>query len=320
MNGIETLFNLRGPVLLATHENPDGDAVGSVLGMSALLRRAGALPECWFPRFPRIFEYLREGHQIRTEIPPKTGYEAVVVLDCGSASQVAGGAENLPDAGIFWVIDHHRTRESFGRAQWVDPEASATGLLVAELAVASGIGLSAEIARPLWAALLTDTGSFRYGSTDARTLRMGAQLLEAGADPWEAAQAIYENYTLSRQRLLGLCLETLETHCGGQVASMYLTQQMAQRAGASMEESTGIINYARAVAGVEIAFFIREDERERGMWRVAFRSRGNYPVDTIAAQFAGGGHHNAAGCSVRGELPDVMARVAAAIERMVTAS
>lgn len=314
MNGVETLLHLRGPVLLATHENPDGDAVGSVLGLSALLRRAGAEPECWFPKFPRIFEYLRPGHVIRESAPPKTGYNAVVVLDCGSMSQIAGGGEHLPDADIFWVIDHHRTRVSFGRAQWIDPTASATGLLIGELAVASHVGLSVDIARPLWAALLSDTGSFRYGSTDARTLRMGALLLEAGADPWEAAQAIYENFTLGRQRLLGLCLNTLHVHAQGRIASMYLTRDMAQQAGAPMEESSGFINYARAVAGVEIAVFAREDERAPHTWRVAFRSKGTYPVDVIAAQFSGGGHANAAGCTLQGDIHTVIERVLWAIE------
>ncbi len=313
MEAYERLLRHRGTVLLATHENPDGDAVGSVLGMSALLRRWGCAPVCFFPRFPRLFEYLREGHRIVDSIPAGETFSGVVVLDCGSSSQVAGGLENLPPAEIFWVIDHHRTREPFGREEWVDPDASATGLLVAELALSSGVELGPDLARPLWAALLTDTGSFRYGSTDARTLRVGARLLEAGADPWEAAQAIYENYILSRQHLLGLCLGTLELHGAGKVASMYLTREMARRANASMEESTGFINYARSVAGVEVAFFLREDEREKDLWRVAFRSRGTYPVDRVAAHFSGGGHHNAAGCSIRGTLREVMDRVTRAV-------
>jgi len=172
------------------------------------------------------------------------------------------------------------------------------------------------MARPLWCALLTDTGSFRYSSTDARTLRVGALLLEAGADPWEAAQSIYENFEPERQRLLGLCLGTLDVRCDGRVASMHLTQDMADAVGATMDMSTGFINYARSIAGVEIAFLVRPEDDEPGVWRVAFRSRGTHPVDIVAARFDGGGHRNAAGCRIKGSRAEVTDRVFLAIDEI----
>lgn len=305
--------HLRGRVLIATHAMPDGDAAGSVFGLDALVRALGGTPTCVFPRLPRVFDYLRPGHEILERAPAGAAFDAVFVLDCGSASQVADGLETLPAAPVLAVIDHHRTREPFGAIEWVDASASATGVLVGELVQAAGVAFTAAIGRPLWCAILTDTGSFRYSSTDGRTLRIGAALLDAGADPWEAAQSIYESYEPERQRLLGLCLGTLELRHGGRVAALHITREMAAAAGATMDLSSGFINYARSIAGVEIAFLVRQDEEIEDLWRVAFRSRGTHPVDLVAARFDGGGHRNAAGCRVTGALSEVVERLFEAI-------
>jgi phosphoesterase RecJ-like protein len=304
--------HLRGRVLIATHATPDGDAAGSVFGLSALVRALGGAPTCVFPRLPRVFDYLRPGHDVVDRASADAAFDAVFVVDCGSASQVADGLESLPAAPVLAVIDHHRTREPFGTVEWVDAAASATGVLVGELAQAAGVAFTAAIARPLWCAILTDTGSFRYSSTDGRTLRLGAALLDAGADPWEAAQSIYESHEPERQRLLGLCLGTLELRHGGRVAALHITREMAAAAGASMELSSGFINYARSIAGVEIAFLVRQDEELEDLWRVAFRSRGTHPVDQVAARFDGGGHRNAAGCRMTGEVVEIVERLFAA--------
>ena len=301
--------HLRGRVLIATHAIPDGDAAGSAFGLAALVRALGGTPTCVFPRLPRMFDYLRPGHELVERAPMGAAFDAVFVVDCGSASQVADGLESLPAAPVLAVIDHHRTREPFGAFEWVDASASATGVLVGELVQAAGVAFTPDIARPLWCAILTDTGSFHYSSTDGRTLRLGAALLDAGADPWEATQSIYESYEPERQRLLGLCLGTLELRHGGRVAALHLTREMAVAAGASMEMSSGFINYARSIAGVEIAFLVRPDEDAPGLWRVAFRSRGTHPVDLVAARFSGGGHRNAAGCQLSGTLPEIIERL-----------
>lgn len=313
MSGPADLFpHLRGRVLIATHATPDGDAAGSVFGLGALVRALGGTPTCVFPRLPRVFDYLCLGHDVVERAPADVAFDAVFVVDCGSASQVADGLESLPAAPLLAVIDHHRTREPFGAVEWVDASASATGVLVGELAQAAGVAFTAAIARPLWCAILTDTGSFRYSSTDGRTLRLGAALLDAGADPWEAAQSIYESHEPERQRLLGLCLGTLELRHGGRVAALHITREMAAAAGASMELSSGFINYARSIAGVEIAFLVRQDEELEDLWRVAFRSRGTHPVDQVAARFDGGGHRNAAGCRMTGEVAEIVERLFAA--------
>lgn len=304
--------HLRGRVLIATHAAPDGDAAGSALGLAALVRALGGTPTCVFPRLPRVFDYLRPGHDVVERAPADAAFDAVFVVDCGSASQVADGLESLPAAPVLAVIDHHRTREPFSALEWVDAGASATGVLVGELAQAAGVVFDAALARPLWCAILTDTGSFHYSSTDGRTLRLGAALLDGGADPWEATQSIYESHEPERQRLLGLCLGTLDLRHGGKVAALHITREMAAAAGASMELSSGFINYARSIAGVEIAFLARQDEETEDLWRVAFRSRGTHPVDALAARFDGGGHRNAAGCRITGQVSEVVERVFAA--------
>lgn len=310
------LPHLKGHVLIATHATPDGDAVGSALGLAEIVRASGGTPVCVFPRLLRVFDYLKPGFDIVERADPAAVFDAVFIVDCGSASQVADGLESLPAGPVHIVIDHHRTREPFCQLEWVDPTASATGVLIGELALAAGVPLTARMARPLWCAILTDTGSFHYSSTDARTLRIGAMLLEARADPWEAAQSIYENFGLERQRLLGLCLGTLDLRCDGRVASMHLTQEMADAVGAPMGDSAGFINYARSISGVEIAFLVRPEDGEQNVWRVAFRSRGMHPVDIVAARFDGGGHRNAAGCRITGSRAEVTERVFHAIDEL----
>ena len=301
-------------VLIATHAMPDGDAVGSVFGLSALVRRSGGQAICLFPEpVPDVFSYLKADHTIVNRVAREDTLDAVFILDCGSTAQVAGSMDLIPQDTIRLVIDHHRTREPFGDIEWVDATASATGLLIGELAVLAGLSLDAGMAKPLWCALLTDTGSFRYNSTDARTLRMGASLLEAGASPWEAAQSIYESHQLSRQLLLGRCLGTLELRFSGQVAKMHITREMAHSTGAPMDASSGFINYARGIAGVEICFLLRQEETSPDAWHVSFRSRGNFPVDNVAAAMGGGGHKNAAGCRLSGSLTEVTERIFTAI-------
>ena len=309
---VDLIPHLRGRVLIATHAMPDGDAAGSVFGLSALVRALGGTPTCVFPRLPRVFEYLRTGHELFGRAPEGAAYDAVFVVDCGSAGQVADGLESLPTAPVLAVIDHHRTREPFGTVAWVDASASATGVLVGELAQAAGVAFTPGIARPLWCAILTDTGSFRYSSTDGRTLRLGAALLDGGADPWEATASIYESYEPERQRLLGLCLGPLELRHGGRVAALHITREMAAAAGATMEMSSGFINYARSIAGVELAFLVRPDDEVADRWRVAFRSRGTHPVDLVAARFRGGGNTNPAGWRVSATLAEVVERLFAA--------
>jgi phosphoesterase RecJ-like protein len=310
------LPHLSGRVLIATHATPDGDAVGSALGLAALVDALGGRSQVVFPKLPRVFDYLRPGYDIVERIDAASLFDAVFVVDCGSAAQVADGVESLPQAPVLAVIDHHRTREPFGQVEWVDATASATGVLIGELAMAAGVTLTPAIARPLWCAILTDTGSFRYSSTDGRTLRVGALMLEAGADPWEAAQSIYESFEPERQRLLGLCLGTLDVRCDGRVASMHITREMADAVGATMDQSSGFINYARSTAGVEIAFLVRQDEEIADLWRVAFRSRGTHPVDAVAARFGGGGHRNAAGCRITGDRDEVTDRVFLAVDEI----
>ncbi len=312
-DGRELLGFLSSRVLIVTHAMPDGDAAGSVFGLSGLVRAKGGQAVCLFPELPAVFRYLAKDHDARNTVDPSESFDAVFILDCGSASQVAGGMESLPAGPERIVIDHHRTREPFGDREWVDATASATGVLVGELVLESGCEITPDIARPLWCAILTDTGSFRYSSTDARTLRLGSRLLEGGADPWEAAQNIYESLELSRQHLLGMCLGTLQVRSGGKVAGMHLTREMVERSGAAMDASSGFINYARSIAGVEIAFLVRQDDREPDLWRVAFRSRGTFPVDTIAAGFGGGGHKNASGCRMTGTCEQVLEQIFSAI-------
>lgn len=288
---------LNKKILITGHRHPDGDAVGSVLALFNISKALGGNPKIYSQdAYIEDFQFLKGFNELQCSIDPSEQFDACFVVDSGSAGMLGKDFPEAERRGKLIVIDHHATRTPFGDIEIVDPSASACGILIQELAVAANCPLSSEIASCLWIAIASDTGSFRYSSTDSRTMRYCAQLLEAGADPWQSASVLYESNPSERMKLLGYALRTLEVRLGGKAASMLLTNEMIAECGTDSEQASGFVNYPRSIRGVEIAFFIREDEVQ-GKVRVSFRSRGSFPVDNIAAILGGGGHPNAAGAT-----------------------
>jgi phosphoesterase RecJ-like protein len=186
------------------------------------------------------------------------------------------------------------------------------GILAYKIIRGLGHPLSRDAAECIYASILADTGSFRYSSTDPECFRVAAELLEAGVDPWEMTVRVYEQQPLARMRLLADVLKTLEVH--GKLATITITNEMVARTGSPIDLTDGFINYARSVDGVEVAASFREPS-SGGPWRVSFRSRGRVNVAAIAQKFGGGGHHNAAGCSIEGDEASVRARISEEIEQ-----
>jgi len=284
--------------LLTSHARPDGDAIGSLLGASQLLRALGkSVDIVMSDPVPVIYRDLPFSDTIQHRTSTNNGYDAVIILECDGIART--GVAGLDQAARVIVnIDHHASAKPFAHINSIDTDASATGEMIFELARAAHVEITPEMATCLYAAMLTDTGSFCYEVTDARTFAFAQQLVEAGAKPAEIAREIYFANPESKMRLLGSALSNLRRE--GRLAWMFVTQAQMRQSGAREEDCEGLVNYALSISGVEVALFFRE--LPDGRYRVSLRSKGGVNVAHVAEQFGGGGHECASGCSVQGPL------------------
>lgn len=317
---------LRGArrVLFTMHRHPDGDALGSALALACAMREAGREVVVYNPdEVPYNFRFLPLADTVVKTLGPEERFDVTVATDSGSASRLGPDLPGRERRGVFINLDHHVTTEPFGDLNYVDPEAAAVGVLAYKIIQGLGLAVSRDAAQCIYASILADTGSFRYASTDPESLRIAAALLEAGVDPWEMTMHIYEQQPMARMKLLAEVLSTLELAEGGKLATLTITQAMLAKTGTTQDLTDGFINQARSVQGVEVAASFTEpsgDELSRGEqpgWRVSFRSRGHVDVSKIAQVFGGGGHKNAAGCTVDANEAEVRARIAVAIEEQL---
>lgn len=300
-------------VLCTMHRGPDGDALGSALALACALREMGREVTVYNPdELPYNFRFLPGAGTVVRELPAEAAFDVTVASDSGALDRLGPHLPPGERRGVLVNLDHHITTQPFGDVNYVDPHAAAVGILVYKIVRGLGHPISREVAECIYASILADTGSFRYSSTDPECLRIAAELLECGVDPWEMTVRVYEQQPLARMRLLADVLSTLEVH--GKLATITITNQMVAKSGSATDLTDGFINYARSVDGVEVAASFREPANG-GPWYVSFRSRGRVNVAAIAQKFGGGGHHNAAGCSIAGEESTVRARIAHEIEQ-----
>ncbi|HEU5401414.1 MAG TPA: bifunctional oligoribonuclease/PAP phosphatase NrnA, partial [Terriglobales bacterium] len=291
--------------VLTSHARPDGDAIGSVLACSQILRSMGKQADVFlFDGVPQVYRPLPFADSIVQTSRIPESYEAAVILECDSIQRTR--LEGL-DRHYLINIDHHSSARPFADVNWIDPHACATAEMIFRLAREAGVKLSPEIATCLYTAVLTDTGSFGYAGTSERTFVLAQELVRAGANPVAIAQNVYFSNPTAKMRLLGAALNNL--HRDGALAWMYVTRADMERTEALEEHSEGLVNYALAIEGVEVALFFRELADRR--YRVSLRSKGAVNVATIAEQFGGGGHECASGCALEGPLSVAIERVVA---------
>lgn len=291
-------------VLITSHEGPDGDAVGSSLGMAAFLRAIGkeVVVHLADP-VPELYRFLPGADLVCNHIPDQQ-FDLAFVLDVGEFRRAGKRFAAFTRIGQTINLDHHLTCEQFGAVNLIDERAAATGLLVWRVAKAYGFTADYATALCLYVAVLTDTGSFRYSNANREAFEAAGELVEQGGlSAWDVAEKLYESQPRKRLELLALALPTLEFIRNGQAASLVVTLDMYAATGATAELTDGFVNYPRSVAGVEVAIFFRQlDERT---YKVGFRSKGAVNVAALAQAFGGGGHHNAAGGTVDGTLDEV---------------
>jgi phosphoesterase RecJ-like protein len=302
----ETLAGARR-VLVATHANPDGDAIGSLLGTWRILRLMGKSAVAYAPEgVPRPLRFLPGAEAVEAAVEAEERFDATVLLDTADANLLPPGFPPAERRGTLVVIDHHARHGEMGDVV-IRREASAVGEIVFQLARELIWPMDREVAECLYASIVSDTGAFGYNSTTATTHRVAADLLELGVDPWKVASNLFESFSLPRQRLLGAVASSLELEAGGRFAHMAVTPRVLADCGAVKADLDGLINLGRSVEGVEIAAMFRLEPG--GEIKVSFRSRGHYNVGELAARFGGGGHDNAAGCTLEGVSLDEARRV-----------
>lgn len=282
--------------LVTSHARPDGDAIGSALGLGLLLRKMGKHAEVVMgDNVPVIYKPLPCAESIIQSSHVNGHYDAAIILECDSLQRTR--LQGLEKQFLI-NIDHHASSKPFANVNWIDPCACAVAEMVFRLAAAARVKITPEIATCLYTAVLTDTGSFCYSPTNAHTFDLARQLVEHGADPARIAQNVYFSSPTSKMRVLGAALSNL--HREGAVTWMWVTREDMERCGALDEDCEGLVNYALGIAGVEVAAFFREVVNERV--RVSIRSKGAVNVAEIAGTFGGGGHECAAGFSTEGPL------------------
>ncbi len=289
-------------VLLTSHRNPDGDAIGSELALAEL---AGALAvePVIVNRDPAPFnlgelpgiDRVTVADSLPADFP--AAYDLVVTVECPDLDRA--GFNGLDRAPIL-NIDHHVANPAYGEVNYLDEQAPAVGEMVWSMFAAAGITPSVEAATNMYVALVTDTGDFRYSNARPRAFRAAAEMVEGGAEPAVIAEWVHDGRTEGSVRLLGEALKTLSFSAGGRLASLEVGPKAFERAGADSTDTEEIINIPRAVAGVEAVLFCKQ--WEPGTVKVSLRSRGDIDVRSVAAAFGGGGHTNAAGCALETDL------------------
>jgi len=293
--------------LLTSHARPDGDAVGSALACSQILRLMGKEAEVVLrDGVPRIYQPLPFADRVITAESVNGKYEAAIILECDSIQRTR--LQGLGDHFLI-NIDHHVSGRPFAHVNWIEPKAVATAELVYKLAREAGVKISPEIATCIYTAVLTDTGSFMFEGTNEHTFALARELVLAGADPARCARSVYFGHSTAKMRLLGAALSNL--HREGSLAWIWVTREQMEHVGAKEEDCEGLVNYALSIHDVEVAVFFRE--LPDGRFRVSLRSKGQLNVSAVAEQFGGGGHECASGCALEGPLSMAVARV---VERL----
>ena len=286
---------------ITSHVRPDGDSLGSSLGLYWLLRALDKEPEVIMrDPVPLAYQKLPGAELVRVTPRVDSPYDAVFVIECSDVSR-----PGLIDLEKQFVvnIDHHSTTSLFGTINWIDSTASAVGEMIYNLCKATGVRVTKEIAECVYTALITDTGSFHYSNTTERTFKVASELVRTGVRPAKTAEAVFASYPWSRIQLLGEVLKSARRDETGKVACMRLTLDMQQRTAASDEVTDGFVNYPLTVGEVEATALLKECEP--GIYRTSLRSKGDVNVARVAEKFGGGGHRNAAGCTLKGDWTEV---------------
>jgi len=314
-NIVTQLKNCRN-VLIASHINPDGDAIGSLVAMGIALQTYGIDTTLFNESpIPAVYRFLPGVERISRTLEGENPFDTAIVLDCSNLERVGSRADQMSSVPVVINIDHHVTNTGFGDLQIIDSSACATVEIVYRLVNAMDVEINKTMAISIYTGIVTDTGSFRFSNTNHAAFTICDEMVQKGVQPYNVAQHVYGTYSLGRIKLLNLALESIEISKNGSVSMMMLTQQMLNDTGTNPEDADGLINYARRIEDVKLAALIQEQKNGNHTqgaakeYHVSLRSDGSVDVAAIASGFGGGGHPSAAGFGIKTTLSDLKHKI-----------
>ena len=296
-------------ILLASHSEPDGDAVSSILALGLAIGQLGKKTTIYNASpIPAVYRFLPSVERIVRHIKKANTYDVALVLDCGDLPRVGEASATISRIPLVINIDHHISNTGFGDLQLIDPLACSTAEIVYRLIKAMDVSIDKAMATSVYTGILTDTGSFRFSSTNRAAFAICQEMTELGVEPHAVAQHVYGTYSLGRIKLLNLALDSIEISENGKLSIMTVTGAMFAETGTHPEDVDGMINYARRIEDVKVAALIHEQKNGKtysngqGHYHVSLRSDGSVDVAAIAGSFGGGGHTSAAGFQIETSL------------------
>lgn len=303
-------------ILIASHAEPDGDSVGSLIALGLALRKFNQKTTLYNPSpIPAVYRFLPGVKRIVRHIKKANTYDTAIILDCGDLDRIGEARSIISKIPVIINIDHHVSNTQFGHVQIIDTCACATAEIVYRLIKALEVSLDRAIATSIYTAILTDTGSFRFSNTNQAAFAISQEMTEAGVEPHNVAQHVFGTYSLGRIKLLNLALDSIEISDNGKLSIMTITKNMLNETGTSTEDVDGMINYARRIEDVKVAALIQElkngtaESNNLKRYHVSLRSNGTVDVASIASAFGGGGHISAAGFQIESTLSDLKSKI-----------
>lgn len=318
LNEVAAALKKHNNFLVTSHVNPEGDAIGSQVATALLLKKMGkkyVIVDS--DATPKAYTFILEGEKIKTRLEVGDRFDAVVSVDCPSVARTGSIARYFGRAKAVINIDHHISNEKFGTVAWIEPQMSSAGEMLYHLYNKLNIRIDARSARAMYIAILTDTGHFAYESTTSQTHLVVSELLKSGIRPLDVSNRLNETKSINDLRLLCGTLSTLRLHSGGLIVTLYTSAKMLNRLRLKPESTENFVNYGRSINSAKVAAFFLERPDKPGEVHVSLRSKGEIDVNRIARVFKGGGHHNAAGCLIRGTIPQALKRVLREVKRVV---
>jgi len=317
INKILKIIQENHTFFISSHMRPDGDSIGAQLALGSFLRRLGK--DVYIANrdpVPVIYQFLPHSSDIHIIEKVERNFDVAFILDCGDLQRIGNIIDLKNRVKIIINIDHHVDCELFGDYNYVESQASSVAEELYDLFKQSHLEIIEEEVLALYVGILTDTGRFQEANTTPRCHEIVAELISKGISPQLVSQKIYEARTEPGLKLLSLTLSTLEVTADGKIALLLITQDMYKKTGAREDEAEGFVNFARDVEGVEAGVLFKETDVSN-QFRVSFRSKGKIDVSKIARLFGGGGHRNAAGCTIQGAVEEVKQRILNAISQEV---
>ncbi len=312
---IKRILQTGDDFLIVSHENPDGDAFGSLAAMGFMLHMLGKNLRLYNKSGrPDQFDWLTIPGPVHDSLDSLNGFtpQWVIIMDCGDLQRIGSELAEAAESLQIINIDHHLGNLLFGGVNWVDSVYSAVGEMLAELARELGLPLTGPLGEAIYLTIVTDTGYFSYGNTRPETLELAAELVRQGLNPGDFGAKLENQWTMGRLQLWAHVFQSVELFCNGQVAFMYIPEEILQRTSTTAADCDGLVNYGRRIKTTQVAVILREDEP--GKIKFSMRSVSDVNVQKVAAALGGGGHRNASGGTLAGSLLDVRNVVLDAIE------